>query len=59
VAFPMGSSVELRSELGRLAPNPNTSRPAVSGHVNFISNVTYGGAPAQNAVGSAIQIRPR
>jgi hypothetical protein len=59
VDFPSGSSVELKSELGRLAPQPNTGRTAVAGHVNFISNVNYGGAPAQNAIGSGITILPR
>jgi len=59
VAFPSGSTVGLRSELGLLAPNPNTRQSVMAGHVNFINNVTYGGAPAQNAIGAGITIRPR
>ena len=50
VSFPDGSSVTLRSELGLLAPNPNTGASVVPGHVNFIRNVTYGESPAQNEV---------
>lgn len=50
VSFPEGSIVTLRSELGLLAPNPNTGASVVPGHVNFIRNVTYGESPAQNEV---------
>ncbi len=50
VAFGSGSSVNLQSFYGVLAPNPNTGAGSVSGDVNFISNVTYGGNPAQNYV---------
>ncbi len=50
VAFGAGSSVNLQSLYGVLAPNPNTDAASVPGDVNFIQNVTYGGKPAQNAV---------
>lgn len=50
VNFTPGSVVILRSEVGMLAPDPNTSRPALPGYVNFIRDVTYGGAPAQDYV---------
>ncbi len=56
VAFPALSNVTLRSETGLLATQPNTGRPVEVGKVNFIQNVTYGGSPAQNAVGSGISI---
>ena len=56
VAFGGGSSVTLRSLNGELAPNPNTGAASVPGDVNFIQNVTYGGNPAQNYVGSGITI---
>ena len=57
VAFNSQSKVTLRSQTGLLAPNPNTSQPVELGKVNFIRNVTYGGAPAQNAVrGGSITI---
>ena len=52
VSFPDGSTVTLRSELGLLAPNPNTGAASVPGHVNFIRDVTYGETPAQFAVRS-------
>jgi hypothetical protein len=52
VNFAAGSTVVLATEAGRLAPDPNTGRPALPGHVNFIREVTYGGAPAQNYVAS-------
>jgi hypothetical protein len=50
VQFAQGSSVTLRSQSGQLAPNPNTNQPVRLGDVNFIHNVQYGKAPAQNAV---------
>jgi len=65
INFPAGSIVDLRSQFGMLAPNPSTSQPSLAGHVNFIQNVLYNGAPAQNEVpisqggsgpGNAIQI---
>ena len=56
VAFGGGSSVTLRSLNGELAPNPNTGAASVPGDVNFIYNVTYGGGPAQNYIGSGITI---
>jgi hypothetical protein len=56
VAFQSGSAVSLASTSGLLAPNPNTGAASVTGDVNFISNVTYAGSPAQNAIGSGITI---
>lgn len=50
VAFGEGSSVNLQSLYGVLAPNPNTGAVSVPGDVNFIRNVTYAGSPAQNYV---------
>jgi hypothetical protein len=50
VAFGAGSSINLESFWGVLAPNPNTGADSVPGDVNFIQNVTYGGNPAQNYV---------
>ncbi len=68
VNFSNGSRVLLESQIGRLAQNPNTGVPPVPGMVNFVNNVTYGGAPAQRFViqngpaptpnGSGIIIRP-
>lgn len=43
VAFGNGSTVNLHSLLGILAPLPNTGMPSVAGAVNFISGVRYGG----------------
>ena len=51
VAFGAGSSVNLSSLFGVL--NIGSS---VSGDVNFIQNVTYGGDAAQNHIGSGITI---
>ena len=69
INFVQGSRVVLASENGRLAPRPNTGQPALPGYVNFISNVKYGGEPAQfsvitgpsisNVTGRGIIIRPR
>lgn len=59
VAFPDGSTVTLRSELGLLAPNPNTGAAVVPGHVNFIRNVTYGESQAQNEVYSSENVEGR
>lgn len=59
VNFPDGSNVNLRSQLGQLAANPNTGAASVPGHVNFIQNVTYNGNPAQLFVGSTINISAR
>ena len=56
--FAAGTTVNLRSQIGQLAPNPNTGAPSVPGHVNFIQNVNYGGEPAQFAVGAGINISP-
>lgn len=54
-----GTSVSLSSALGLLAPHPNTGAASVPGHVNFINNVLYAGDPAQDFVGSNIQISAR
>ena len=69
VNFRFNSRVTLESLVGKLAPNPNSGRPAVPGFVNFVKNVNYGGSPAesfviQNGAGSSsggpgIIIRPR
>ncbi len=60
INFRDGSIVNLKSDLGQLAPNPNTGQAPVAGYVNFISNVNYGGKPAQDYVnpqsGSGIYI---
>lgn len=56
VAFPAGSSVNLKSFNHQLAPNPNTGAASQPGFVNFISGVTYGGQPAQDFVGNGITI---
>ncbi len=58
ISFTGGSSIYLRSEIGELAANPNTGKAVRPGYVNFIRNVTYGGSPAQNAVGEGIFISP-
>lgn len=60
VDFAQGSSVTLSSLLGQLAPNPNTGQQVQGGFVNYIQNVNYGGAPAQNFTGAGqpITIRP-
>lgn len=50
VAFGDGQVVTLKSQYGQLAPNANTGQAALSGYVNFINNVTYGGNPAQDYV---------
>lgn len=50
VDFPEGSRVLLRSELGVLAPQPNTGLAPMPGHVNFYTDVTYGGQPAQDRI---------
>ncbi len=69
VQFHGQSRVLLESAQGRLAPQPNTGRPAIPGMVNFISNVRYGDGGAASAViqngagttpsGPGIVIRPR
>ena len=56
VAFSSGSSVNLKSFNGQLAPNPNTGAASQPGFVNFHSAVTYGGQPAQNFVGNGVNI---
>lgn len=54
VHFPRGATIRLVSERGLLAPNPNTGATALTGYVNFIRNVTYGGEPAQDYVPVAV-----
>ncbi len=56
IDFPGGSTVNLKSAMGILAPNPNTGAAPINGYVNFINSVTYGGLNATNAVGSQIII---
>ncbi len=53
VHFPAGSTVRLVSELGRLAPQPNTNQPVQPGFVNFVEHVTYADLPAQDFVPAA------
>ena len=43
IDFPAGSTVQLKSQNGLLAPNPNTSQSIQNGFVNYISNVRYNG----------------
>ncbi len=50
INFPANSVVNLTSQNGMLAPNPNTNAASVIGDVNFITNVMYGGSPAQGFV---------
>ncbi|MEN9574410.1 MAG: hypothetical protein RL514_2265 [Verrucomicrobiota bacterium] len=57
--FPAGSIVNLYSQTGLLAANPNTGAASVPGHVNFILNVNYGGNPAQLFVGGNINLGVR
>lgn len=59
INFPGGSTVNLYSQLGLLAANPNTGAASVPGHVNFILNVNYNGNPAQLFVGNGINIAAR
>ncbi|HVU36747.1 MAG TPA: FecR family protein [Opitutales bacterium] len=54
INFPSGSTVNLASSVGRLAPNPNTNAQPIVGYVNFVTNVLYGGSPAQNFVPTAV-----
>ena len=50
VSFAANSTVRLYSQLGQLAANPNTGAVPVVGKVNFGSNVTHSGFPAQFAI---------
>ncbi|NBV21563.1 MAG: hypothetical protein EBS05_06520 [Proteobacteria bacterium] len=59
INFPGGSTVNLYSQLGQLAPNANTGAASVPGFVNFILNVNYNGNPAQLYVGSTVNIATR
>jgi hypothetical protein len=43
VAFGNGSTVNLKSFFGLLAPLPDSNLPSLPGYVNFIRGVTYGG----------------
>jgi hypothetical protein len=54
INFPGGLQVQLNSQNGMLAPNPNTNAASVVGDVNFIHNVTYGNQPAQNYVPTSV-----
>ncbi len=54
VSFAAGSTVRLVSQLGRLAPLPNTSQAVQPGLVNFVRDVTYAGKPAQDFVAVAV-----
>lgn len=56
VAFGGGSTVNLSSYNGLLAPSPNTGQASLPGYVNFINGVTYGGAPAQNYINNGIYL---
>lgn len=53
VDFSSTATINLRCDTGLLAANPNTGANAVAGYVNFITNVTVDGAPAQNFVSTA------
>ncbi len=59
IDFPNGSQVNLYSQLGQLASNPNTGAVSAPGYVNFILNVNYNGNPAQAYLGSTINIGVR
>lgn len=59
VNFPAGTTVNLTSANGLLAPNPNTGAGSVPNHVNFIQNVNYNGNPAELFVGSTINLAAR
>jgi hypothetical protein len=64
VDFQSGSSVTMKSALGALAPNPNSSRSVRPGFVNFVTNVLYGGSDASEAIttsssGPGIRIQKR
>ncbi|MBA4150866.1 MAG: FecR domain-containing protein [Verrucomicrobia bacterium] len=59
VNFPANSSVHLTSERGQLAANPNTGASVQPGYVNFVWGVTYGGAPAENAINNGIYLFAR
>ena len=48
VNFPTGSSVNLVSSNGLLAPNPNTNAVPLVNYVNYVTNVQYNSQPAQN-----------
>jgi hypothetical protein len=59
IEFATGTTVNLSSQLGQLAANPNTGAASVPGHVNFLVNVNYGADPAQLFVGRGINIGVR
>jgi len=54
VNFAANSIVNLSSQNGMLAPNPNTNAVPQVGFVNFVTNVLYGGQPAQNFVSTSV-----
>lgn len=59
VNFPAGSTVNLFSQNGLLAANPNTGASSVPNHINFLINVKYDGNPAELFVGNGITLNPR
>lgn len=50
IQFASTSSIQLGSENGQLAPDPNSGASAQTGYVNFIQNVTLDNQPAQDFV---------
>jgi hypothetical protein len=53
VTFNPSGQIQLQSQLGQLAANPNTNAAAQTGYVNFIHSVTVGNLPAQNFISTA------
>jgi len=53
VTFPNSGTIQLKSRDGLLAANPNSNQSAVTGKVNFISNVNVMGTPAEQFVSTA------
>lgn len=58
IDFPAGSFVELRSQNGLLAPNPNSGQPVQPGFVNYIDNVRYDGTVLTSSPHPNITISP-
>ncbi len=58
IDFPLGSTVQLQSQNGLLAPNPNLNQPVQNGFVNYISGVTYGGGNPVGNPNITISARP-
>jgi hypothetical protein len=50
VQFAIGSTVDIKTDTGLLAPYPNTGAAIVPGDLNMVNGVTYGGLPAQNFI---------